>query len=861
VADSSGSTPLSQFVVALGYVTDEASERRFNEAIYNATLKAKLFGDALQEVATKAFSALSETSHGFQELYWQAQNLNIAPQTITAWSQAFGELTGNAGQAQEVITQVAAAIRKSPGYADYMKPLGLEVDKVTGQIKAFHAEWQKGQGLPPGMRGIQQDIAGLTPAMARAVMENRLKLAGLSNPDLFAPMFSPHGADQLEGKMNERLKFFQAGGFDFDQMSKNAQTFQSNWQGVMDNVQTATQGWIDRLEQVANKYLPALKQWSQDNPDLLKVLVGGSAIVGLRGGVPLALRLLGFGGFATASKAQVAAAATQIKAAEMQLAAAGKGGAGGGAGALSGVGGWLSAIGNALRLGPVLGAVVNAQDQIASGDANKEYEKAKAAGKNVPIGNPFSGWGTAIGHFFDWIGMPVPNAAKPDEPAPAPPLSPPEPVAVPKPSWNPVTAAEEALRRALAPAAPEATEQASEEARESARAKALSSMPAPQPPEPEPQGWLERLKKRLHLSEASDGSLQPASYESGDEQLRQEDGKTNILVNGVPVNTGNPLPVTFTTQPGAPGAVGDGGGGAGAPGGSRSSGVGSSGLGPGHGGAGGGAVDPSAAKVSDGSFMDALARIESGNRNIHSGVDPDPPGFPGGNSQGYFQINTPTWQDFRKGTRGENYPNAMSAPRDVQAEVASKIPLARFGPRTRNMLMGEFGRMDTHETIGALAATHGSHPAPPPSAPPAPSASAAPKAKDDSAGVKLKPGEYIGHDSAGRRILIGPDGHAERYLDPPKPTELPHKAGEQYTGLESRFQVHPDHLRRPWPEMFQMAQAHVHEKGEVSHHMAQNNTINVHGSGSPEIVAHQVASKLERNATDVAAQLKGVLTG
>jgi hypothetical protein len=60
VADSSGSTPLSQFVVALGYVTDEASERRFNEAIYNATLKAKLFGDALEEMGRKVVSMVAQ---------------------------------------------------------------------------------------------------------------------------------------------------------------------------------------------------------------------------------------------------------------------------------------------------------------------------------------------------------------------------------------------------------------------------------------------------------------------------------------------------------------------------------------------------------------------------------------------------------------------------------------------------------------------------------------------------------------------------------------------------------------------------------------------------------------------------------
>ena len=32
------------------------------------------------------------------------------------------------------------------------------------------------------------------------------------------------------------------------------------------------------------------------------------------------------------------------------------------------------------------------------------------------------------------------------------------------------------------------------------------------------------------------------------------------------------------------------------------------------------------------------------------------------------------------------YPNAMSAPRDIQARVASVIPFNRFGPRTQTLM-------------------------------------------------------------------------------------------------------------------------------------------------------------------------------
>jgi hypothetical protein len=56
------------------------------------------------------------------------------------------------------------------------------------------------------------------------------------------------------------------------------------------------------------------------------------------------------------------------------------------------------------------------------------------------------------------------------------------------------------------------------------------------------------------------------------------------------------------------------------------------------------------------------------------------------------------------------YPNAMRAPREIQEQEASVIPLARFGPRTQRMIQAQFGRLDKRMTLGDLAKTHGTHP-------------------------------------------------------------------------------------------------------------------------------------------------------
>ncbi len=125
---------------------------------------------------------------------------------------------------------------------------------------------------------------------------------------------------------------------------------------------------------------------------------------------------------------------------------------------------------------------------------------------------------------------------------------------------------------------------------------------------------------------------------------------------------------------------------------------------------------PGGQGVSSGGFMDALAGIESNNRNIVSGTDRDASGRTlkqGGNadqiSQGYFQINQATWKDFapKAGVDISKYSHAMMAPRDVQAKVAAMIPFARFGGRTKSMMRAQFGDLSTKATIGDLAAAHG----------------------------------------------------------------------------------------------------------------------------------------------------------
>jgi hypothetical protein len=126
----------------------------------------------------------------------------------------------------------------------------------------------------------------------------------------------------------------------------------------------------------------------------------------------------------------------------------------------------------------------------------------------------------------------------------------------------------------------------------------------------------------------------------------------------------------------------------------------------GGGGAGGTWAAPKGTTLTSNPFIQALGNAESNWRNIPSEVDKDYPGQPGSRSQGYLQIDTPTWLQYAA-KAGVTAPNAMAASKEDQIKVASLIPMSRYGGRTLGLLHKQFGDFDASKTVGELAAQFG----------------------------------------------------------------------------------------------------------------------------------------------------------
>ncbi len=118
---------------------------------------------------------------------------------------------------------------------------------------------------------------------------------------------------------------------------------------------------------------------------------------------------------------------------------------------------------------------------------------------------------------------------------------------------------------------------------------------------------------------------------------------------------------------------------------------------------GGAGPSPSTVNLFNSPFFNALASLESGGRNITQQIT-DVNTTRGTPAEGIFQITRPTFQQFGGQT---GFASALEAPALTQAQVASNIPLRRFGENTRSGLINQFGPLDINQTVGQLNANLG----------------------------------------------------------------------------------------------------------------------------------------------------------
>ncbi|MFY2513746.1 phage tail tape measure protein [uncultured Acinetobacter sp.] len=126
---------IRDFLVALGFQTDNAGLAKMQGAMAGVELKAKALNLALMSLATGAVIAVRQTASELDKLYFSSQRIGASATNITAFGNAISQMGGNAENALGTLEGLAEKMRNSPGYEGMLNGLGVSTKEANGEMR------------------------------------------------------------------------------------------------------------------------------------------------------------------------------------------------------------------------------------------------------------------------------------------------------------------------------------------------------------------------------------------------------------------------------------------------------------------------------------------------------------------------------------------------------------------------------------------------------------------------------------------------------------------------------------------------------------------------------------------------------
>lgn len=126
---------IRNFMVALGFKTDNTGLGQMQDAMKGVELKAVALKGALLALATGAVIAVRQTASELDKLYFSSQRIGASATNITAFGNAITQMGGNAESAIGTLETLAEKVRNSPGYEGMLNSLGVDTKQANGDMR------------------------------------------------------------------------------------------------------------------------------------------------------------------------------------------------------------------------------------------------------------------------------------------------------------------------------------------------------------------------------------------------------------------------------------------------------------------------------------------------------------------------------------------------------------------------------------------------------------------------------------------------------------------------------------------------------------------------------------------------------
>ena len=224
-------TVLQEFLAVLGYKVDEASQRRFTDAISSMTKMVEALSLGLAAAAAGVVIAISGLADNASKLQYLAQNLHDSVKNVDAFRFAMRELGLSTQQTDAILTNVYTNIKNNPGARQWLEsfaPGKGTIDQLKAFAEAYHNATGESQRVL-GQRGIG--------------------VLGLSEDALAA--FRRAGPGEIDKYFNEAGQKNTAFGLDINKLGQQAVAYEKVWTDLKDT--------LDRIyESIGQKYIESM---------------------------------------------------------------------------------------------------------------------------------------------------------------------------------------------------------------------------------------------------------------------------------------------------------------------------------------------------------------------------------------------------------------------------------------------------------------------------------------------------------------------------------------------------------------------------------------------------------------------------
>lgn len=125
---------IREFLVRLGFKVDPKSEQRFTQSIEKATTLVASLSAAVVASAGAVVAGTAQISEGLNKLYFSSQRTGSSARNLKAFSYAASQLGSNAGEAHDAVEGLAEKLKRSPGYENLLRGMGLRTRDAHGHL-------------------------------------------------------------------------------------------------------------------------------------------------------------------------------------------------------------------------------------------------------------------------------------------------------------------------------------------------------------------------------------------------------------------------------------------------------------------------------------------------------------------------------------------------------------------------------------------------------------------------------------------------------------------------------------------------------------------------------------------------------